>query len=104
MEENRERFEQRMRVVERAERMGIVDWREARFNRVMDLDFADRQFDLRLDLMLEAPDEDFAHDWIGIHTHINRETCKVEDCFVPRYAGCYHSKSSPDWNSVINFM
>lgn len=44
--------------------------------------------DLKLDLAgLEAANEgDFGHDVFGIRRHINRDTGKLEDCFVPRYA------------------
>jgi hypothetical protein len=36
--------------------------------------------------LLEASDFDFLHDMIGIQDHINRETGKLENCFVPRLA------------------
>lgn len=88
----RERFELKEKIIKRAEDMGIVDWREQRFNRVMDLDFADKQFNLRLDLFLNADDENFAHDWCGIYNNINRETCMVENCFLPRFAGVCHKR------------
>jgi len=40
----------------------------------------------RLDLkkLLEFPEFDFWHDIRGIERHINRETGKLEDCFLPR--------------------
>lgn len=41
---------------------------------------------LRLAEMLEAPDLDFWHDIIGIVNHLDRETGKLTDCFVPRFA------------------
>lgn len=34
--------------------------------------------------LLDAPDLDFAHDVFGIKRHINRQTGKLENCFVPR--------------------
>lgn len=41
---------------------------------------------LHLDDLLRAPRLDFSHDVFGIRAHINRQTGKLEDCFVPRYA------------------
>lgn len=44
--------------------------------------------DLKLDLAgLGGADEgNFGHDVFGIRRHINRDTGKLKDCFVPRYA------------------
>ena len=41
---------------------------------------------LRLNDLLAADDGNFAHDIGGISRHIDRETGKLGDCFVPRYA------------------
>ena len=41
---------------------------------------------LKLNALLGADDANFAHDVFGIRRHLNRETGKLEDCFVPRYA------------------
>lgn len=41
---------------------------------------------LNLGELYAAKDSDFYHDLIGIVSHINRTTGKLEDCFVPRYA------------------
>lgn len=41
---------------------------------------------LRLKDLLDADDFNFMHDVAGISNHINRETGKLENCFVPRYA------------------
>lgn len=42
----------------------------------------------RLDLgrLAAADDFNFAHDVFGIRRHLNRETGKLENCFMPRYA------------------
>lgn len=40
---------------------------------------------LRLDDLLNADAFQFAHDIGGIRRHLNRETGKLEDCFVPRF-------------------
>jgi hypothetical protein len=59
-------------------------------------DFMDADMDIcavhanhfRLDLgrLLGADDFNFAHDVFGIRRHLNRETGKLENCFVPRFA------------------
>lgn len=36
--------------------------------------------------LLEADDTNFVHDVFGIRRHLDRETGKLLDCFVPRYA------------------
>ena len=41
---------------------------------------------LKLQELLDADDFNFAHDVFGIRQHINRQTGKLENCFVPRYA------------------
>jgi len=46
---------------------------------------------LALDLLLAAPDPDFAHDLFGIRRHIDRETGKLGDCFSPRLSQVYHA-------------
>lgn len=40
---------------------------------------------LRLEDFLNAPDMDFVHDVVGIHNNLNRQTGKLENCFLPRY-------------------
>ena len=41
---------------------------------------------LKLNQLLAADKFNFAHDVFDIRRHINRETGKLEDCFLPRYA------------------
>lgn len=41
---------------------------------------------LKLQAMLDGADFDFAHDVSGIQRHINRNTGKIEHCFLPRFA------------------
>jgi hypothetical protein len=41
---------------------------------------------LKLKELLEAPEFDFAHDVLGITSHIDRETGKLLHCFLPRYS------------------
>ena len=42
---------------------------------------------LKLEELLNADDFNFLHDILGIRDHLNRETGKLEDCFLPRSAG-----------------
>ena len=74
-----------IRIVDRAERIGIG--RGTRITRMMDIQNAHKQFNLRLDDMLAADDFDFAHDFIGIQANMNRLSGRIENLFVPRYAG-----------------
>lgn len=39
---------------------------------------------LNLQKLFDADDLNFAHDVFGIASHINRETGKIERCFLPR--------------------
>ncbi len=43
---------------------------------------------LKLVDLLRAKDGDFLHDVCGINQHIDRDTGKLQDCFLPRYAVC----------------
>ena len=36
--------------------------------------------------MLASDDANLAHDIFGIRRHLNRDTCQLEDCFLPRFA------------------
>jgi hypothetical protein len=40
---------------------------------------------MRLQEFLEADASNFAHDAFGIQRHINRDTGKLEGCFLPRF-------------------
>ena len=76
--------EQIWKIVDRAEQNDLFC--DSRLNHVLDVTNAAKQFDMRLQEWLEADDENFCHDWFGIYAHINRETCRVEDLFMPRFA------------------
>lgn len=80
-----ERFNTIVRIIERAEAMGIT--KGTRITRIMDLENADKQFMLRLDDFLAADELDFCHDFNGIQCNMNRLTGRVENLFVPRFAG-----------------
>jgi hypothetical protein len=72
-------------IVKRAQKAGIA--RGEQCIQIIDLFFAHKQFALRLEELLVAPDFDFIHDFCGIQQHIDRATGEMGDCFVPRYAG-----------------
>jgi hypothetical protein len=47
---------------------------------------------LDLDRLHGAAESDLLHDVCGIARHLDRQTGKLTDCFVPRYAESQHSK------------
>lgn len=53
---------------------------------VMDIEAAHQDVGLRLEELLGADQPDFVHDLVGIANHLNRETKKLEDGFLPRFA------------------
>ncbi len=53
---------------------------------VMDISSCHAEIPLHLELLLTADDFNFSHDVFGIYKHINRNTAKMEGCFLPRYA------------------
>lgn len=57
-----------------------------RFTLVMDLEVAHKECNLRLDELLNADELNFAHDVVGIQNNLNRQTMKMENLFLPRYA------------------
>jgi len=46
----------------------------------------ENDFPLRLQELHDAGEFDFFHDVFGIVIHLDRDTGKLKDCFVPRYA------------------
>ena len=52
----------------------------------MDLAAAHEDVGLDLQKLLDADDANFGHDINGIARHLNRETRKLEGCFLPRCA------------------
>ena len=58
-----------------------------RLDVMMDLEFChDDDQELDFEKLLAFKDSDLAHDIGGINRDFNRETHKLEDCFVPRCA------------------
>lgn len=56
-----------------------------RLTRMMDLEKVHAVSPLDLAALLDAPLGDFLHDVTGIHSHMNRSTGELGDCFSPRY-------------------
>lgn len=56
-----------------------LDW-------IMDIEAANAAVGLRLDDLLHADHFNFAHDVLGIARNLNRDTGKLENCFLPRFA------------------
>ena len=90
--DRKERFELINKIVTKA--MKFMAPYADRVTVMMDLDNADRSYNLRLQEMLDADDMDFFHDVCGICSHMDRDMesptfGKCKDLFVPRFAGKY---------------
>ena len=86
---NKERFIKLVAICERAEREypTITKWYGERVSRLMDLQSADKEFNLRLDEFLNADEENFCHDVFGIWKESDRSTFPCTfGLFVPRFA------------------
>lgn len=53
---------------------------------LLDLSAAHQTIGLCLDELLAADDGNFGHDVFGIQRHMNRDTGKLENGFMPRFA------------------
>lgn len=78
-------------VLERADKLGLINNSYSRMTCSMDIEAAD--CDLDIDKLLDFEDFDFTHDICGIARHIDRNTGKLKDCFSPR---CEQTKNLPD--------
>lgn len=74
-----------VKLAERAEKMGIYSGE--RFTLLMDIENADKAFNLRLEELLNADNFNFAHDIVGIVNNIDRRNPTDFNLFVPRFAG-----------------
>ena len=81
----KERFMMYVKVAQRAEGMDL--YKGERFTFLMDIENADKVFNLRLEDLLEADDLNFSHDIVGIINNIDRNNPTDFNLFVPRYAG-----------------
>ena len=80
----KEKFMMYVKIAERAEEMGIYHGK--RISLLMDIENADKVFNLRLEDMLNADDGNFTHDIVGIVTNIDRSNPTDFNFFVPRFA------------------
>ena len=92
---NKERFQKLVKICEIAEeRYGkeMCDRFGNRVSRLMDLQFADDEFNLRLDELINTINEgneyEFTHDVFGIWRESDRSTYPATfGFFVPRFSG-----------------
>ena len=83
----KERFLKHVEICERAEAR-YPEIKKQRFSNMMDIESADKQFNLRLDDWLNADDTNFFHDFFGIINESDRTTYPCTfGLFVPRFAG-----------------
>lgn len=82
---DKERFMMYVKIAQRAEGMDLYTGERMTF--LMDVESADKQFDMRLEDWLNADDFNFAHDVVGIVNNIDRSTFPAEiHRFLPRFA------------------
>lgn len=83
---DKERFMMYVKIAQRAEGMDLYSGERMTF--LMDLESADKAFNLRLEELLDADDLNFAHDVIGITNNIDRSKFPATEfgLFVPRFA------------------
>ena len=83
-----EKLELITKICERAERFG---YNGDRTTLMMDLESADKKFNLRLEELLTTEPHHFCHDINGIINHIDRSVYPATDfgLFVPRCAGIF---------------
>lgn len=85
--DRRAEFKVIVKIAERAIEMSKNSGIEyERIDAIMDIDYAHKEVPLRLEELLASDDVNFAHDVFGIRRHLNRQTLKIENCFLPRYA------------------
>ena len=84
------RYLKYVKICERAERMKIDTG--DRMGALMDIESADKKFNMRLDDWLQADDFNFAHDYCGIQNNIKRGEFPATDFgfFLPRFAGTHY--------------
>ena len=82
----KERFMMYVKIAERAEELGI--YHGERHTLLMDIESADKAFNMRLEDWLNADNFNFAHDIVGIAQNIDRSKFPAEiSRFLPRFAG-----------------
>lgn len=88
-EKEREKKLEELRLIEKIVNRGWGKMKRnyrTRLDMIMDLDAANKNCPLKLQELLDTDDFNFYHDIIGIGRYMNRDTGKLEDCFLPRFA------------------
>lgn len=78
------RIELIVKIAKRAEKENLLAF--DRMSLIMDLECTDKEFNLRLDELLNADNFNFTHDIVGIQLNLNRQTRKMGNLFIPRFA------------------
>lgn len=83
---DKERYLKYVEIAKRAENEGL--YQGERVSLLMDIESADKKFNLRLDEWLNADEFNFSHDLVGIVNNIVRTEYPATDFgfFVPRFA------------------
>lgn len=84
---DKSRFMMYVKLAQRAEGMGVYNGE--RISLLMDIENADKVFNLKLEELLDADDGNFVHDIVGIVNNIDRNNPTDFNFFVPRYAKNY---------------
>lgn len=84
---DRVRHSKYVEIMLRATVLGYMGEQDA-IDVMMDIESADKKFNLRLDEWLEADDFNFAHDFLGIRRNIVREKFPSTNFgfFIPRFS------------------
>jgi hypothetical protein len=72
------------KIAKRAHKMGLMG--SDFLSLTMDIQATHIDTPLRLKDLLKADDFNFTHDICGIQRHMNRETGKLENFFLPRFS------------------
>lgn len=81
---NKEKLLKIFGIVDRAVESGLMH--SDRLTLKMDLEYAEKEFSLDLNGLLEADDSDFSHDINGIQNDIDRRDKNFTGGFLPRFA------------------
>jgi hypothetical protein len=73
-------------IIDRIASRACLEFGLRKFDLSMDITACHTTNPLKLDELLNADDENFAHDIFGIRENINRDTGELEDFFLPRYS------------------
>ena len=71
-------------IAKRADALGIMMF--DRMSLMMDIEAVHAEIGLKLDELLNADDANFLHDIVGIQKNLDRESKKLQNFFLPRYA------------------